>query len=394
MENRDLPAARQRHFGMDWLRIGAFGLLIFYHIGMYYVPWDWHVKAQPVLDWVEIPMLATNAWRLSLLFVVSGFASAAMLAKRPAVGAFLRNRSARLLVPLAFGIAFVIPVQPWIELQGKYGYAHGFLHFWGSDYFRFGALHGIILPTWQHLWFVAYLWVYTLALAALLALFRPHAGRAAQSLFDAVFGRPILLALLPIAWLLVLWLLLWPGARETHALVDDLPAHAHYFPAFLFGFALQGSGPAWRAIRSVWKPALLLGMLAYAGVALLELRQLEGGAFPAMLFTGLRAVNGWLVIVGLIGFADRMLDRDWPGRTMLNEAIFPFYIVHQTIIVVVGWWCLRAGIPNLASFPILLAATIAGCWLFYRVGREIPVLRLLIGLRGWRPPHAPPAGGG
>ena len=38
-----------RHYGMDWLRIGAFALLILYHIGMYFVPWDWHVKiAQPV----------------------------------------------------------------------------------------------------------------------------------------------------------------------------------------------------------------------------------------------------------------------------------------------------------------------------------------------------------
>ena len=61
-----------RHYGMDWLRIGAFGLLIFYHIGMYFVPWGWHVKIAAPIDWVQIPMMATNSWRLPLLFLVSG----------------------------------------------------------------------------------------------------------------------------------------------------------------------------------------------------------------------------------------------------------------------------------------------------------------------------------
>ena len=56
----------QRHYGMDWLRIGAFALLILYHIGMYFVPWDWHVKIARPIDWVQLPMLATNGWRLPL----------------------------------------------------------------------------------------------------------------------------------------------------------------------------------------------------------------------------------------------------------------------------------------------------------------------------------------
>ena len=64
-------AVSGRHYGMDWLRIGAFGLLILYHIGMFFVPWDWHVKARATPDWVTLPMHFTNAWRLQLLFLVS-----------------------------------------------------------------------------------------------------------------------------------------------------------------------------------------------------------------------------------------------------------------------------------------------------------------------------------
>jgi glucan biosynthesis protein C len=73
-----------RHYGMDWLRIGAFQILILYHVGMAFVPWDFSVKVTPPIDWAVIPMFLTNPWRLSLLFVVSGFASAACSTGAPA----------------------------------------------------------------------------------------------------------------------------------------------------------------------------------------------------------------------------------------------------------------------------------------------------------------------
>ena len=169
-----------RHYGMDWLRIGAFALLILYHIGMYFVPWGWHVKIAEPLDWVTIPMLATNGWRLALLFLVSGYASAALFAKLGGSGAFARSRSARLLIPLLFAVIVIIPPQPWIDLAGQHGYPHGFLHFWLHDYFGFQFIDGIALPTWQHLWFVVYLWVYTM-LAALVIAVVPASARARMS---------------------------------------------------------------------------------------------------------------------------------------------------------------------------------------------------------------------
>ena len=113
----------ERHYGMDWLRIGAFALLIFYHIGMVFVPWDFHIKTAQPMAWVEIPMLLTNPWRLTLLFVVSGYASRALLSKSAGIRGFLGNRSTRLLIPLVFGMAVVVPPQTWVQLVGQHGYA-------------------------------------------------------------------------------------------------------------------------------------------------------------------------------------------------------------------------------------------------------------------------------
>ena len=66
---------------------------------------------------------------------------------------------------------------------------------------------------------------------------------------------------------------------------------------------------------------------------------------------------------------------------MLTEAVFPFYLIHQTIIVLVMYALLPAGLPGWAEFALLLAATTIGCIAFYWIGRSIAPLRPLIGLR-------------
>ena len=372
----------ERHLGMDWLRIGAFALLILYHIGMYFVPWHWHVKIAQPIDWVAIPMLATNGWRLALLFLVSGYASAALSGKLGGAAAFARSRSTRLLIPLLFGMAFVIPPQPWIELVGQHGYAHGFPHFWLHDYFGFQFLDGIALPTWQHLWFVVYLWVYTM-LAALLLAVVPAAARAtiADGAARLLAGWGLLVVPM-LAWLAIS--AVFPDHDETHALFDDGPSHLHYLVAFAVGWLLRVRPALFGTVARCWKSAAVLAIMAFLPVTWAEWTWPGDTVAPDWVmvpFHVARQVQGWATIVALVGIADRYWNRDHPRRAMLAEAVFPFYIIHQTIIVVVGWYLLRADVAALPSFLILLAATVAGCWLFYAIGRSIGWLRPLIGLQ-------------
>src|SRR5690348_17222489 len=90
--------APERRVDLDWVRIGAFGLLILYHVGMFYVPWNWHIKSVHPITALEPLMLALNPWRLALLFLISGVATRFML-RKSAVGGLLRARSLRLLIP-------------------------------------------------------------------------------------------------------------------------------------------------------------------------------------------------------------------------------------------------------------------------------------------------------
>ncbi len=382
----------ERQYGLDWLRIGAFGLLIFYHIGMFFVPWDWHVKTAEPMDWVQVPMMATNAWRLALLFLVSGVASRFLLDKMAAPGSFAWQRSGRLLIPLLAGMILFVAPQPWAEMQAKYGYTHGFWHFWTHDYFSFRMVgDGVALPTYNHLWFVAYLRLYTMVLALVAALLPAGARAALQAGFDRLFSG-LRLLWLPILLLWMARVTLYPIFGDTHALIDDWYNHLVYGGLFLFGVGLAKSEAPWKAIVALWKPAVVFAVAGYLAIVVYELYYGDSDATePGLsLIRLLRAAHMWGAIVGLLALARLRLNHDAPARRYLTEAVFPYYIAHQTIIVVVGHALTPYRLNPGIEFAIILPATVVGCWLTYEVARRVPALGLLLGLT-WKRGEAKPA---
>ena len=379
----------ERLYGLDWLRIGAFALLILYHIGMFFVPWDWHIKAEPVLPWLESLMLATSPWRLSLLFLVSGVASAFLLDReRPA--RFAGSRTVRLLLPLIVAMALFVPPQPWVELSVKHGYTQPYWQFWTEDYFRFEKLSGLDLPTWNHLWFVAYLWVYSLLFAGAAASTGPAARTTIRRAGEWLLGSWRVLVL-PLVALALLRSLLFPIFPETHGLLDDWYNHAAYLLVFAIGVLLAHSSVI-RAAFIAWRvPAAVVGLVGYAGYAGLNILYPEGGPEPSeavyVAFRTFRAIEAWGAIVALVGFALGWKVGDSPARRYLTEAVFPYYIVHQTIIVLVAWWLRPLALGNGPIFAILLAATMVGCAIAYELARRSGPLRPLFGLRA-NPPKS------
>ena len=69
----------ERLFFLDWLRIIAFAAFVPYHVGMYYVTGDFHVKSPFSSKTLEPWMKLTEPWLMSLIFMISGAATALML---------------------------------------------------------------------------------------------------------------------------------------------------------------------------------------------------------------------------------------------------------------------------------------------------------------------------
>jgi hypothetical protein len=379
-----------RRVDLDWVRIGAFGLLILYHVGMFYVPWNWHIKSAQPVTMLEPLMLALNPWRLALLFLVSGVATRFML-RKAAVGTLLRSRSSRLLIPLIFGMLVIVPPQAWIQIVEALGYPDGFVDFYLKHYFAFGTQFCprpcIILPTWNHLWFVAYLWVYTMALGLIVLLLPGLVDRIERWLAPLLSG--VLLLIVPSLLFAVFRLTLLPHFPSTHALFGDWYNHALFAGVFLLGFLLAHAAPFWDAVERRRWIALISAVAFYA--LWLSLRPLRDGGMPIRLLSGIAyGFYQWLCIVAVLGFARRWLNRDSAARRYLTDAIFPYYIVHQTAIIVIAHSLRGSGISAGVEAAIIVGGTAATCVATYEIVRHLSWLRPLFGLKSEAPGSAMP----
>jgi len=376
-----------RLYFLDWVRIIAFFILIFYHVGMYYVTWDWHVKSPYASDTPEAYMMLSSPWRLGLLFFISGVASSFILA-RLQVGAFLKQRTGRLLVPLVFGMLVVVPIQPYCEVIEKLHYTGSFVDFmrlYVSGYHGFCDAKGCLdLPTWNHLWFVAYLWVYTLAYGLLVLL----AGRRMDT-WPGALARTLTgwkLVALPVALLLLARVALFPSFPQTHALVNDWYNHVLYFGLFLCGALLARQAPAWQAMDGLRWPALGLALLAWATMMVLfSLPSSWWEAPHGPLMTAFARLcyctAQWCPVIAACGFAHRHLNFDSPRRQYLTQAVFPVYILHQSLIVALAHFIKPAAMPAGREAIVLIVATLVLCFGGYEIIRRVPLLRSCFGLR-------------
>jgi surface polysaccharide O-acyltransferase-like enzyme len=383
-----------RRHDLDWVRIFAFGMLVLYHVGMYYVTWDWHVNSPHASRTLEPLMLLSSPWRLSLLFFVSGAATAYLFQRSrlqtdpSARVGFLGTRSWRLLLPLVFGMLVIVPPQSYYEVVEKLpgGYTDGYLAFWGRYLAADpGFCRGedcLALPTWNHLWFLAYLWCYTVALWALLRIAPGLVARASAAIGSALSGAGLLLW--PVLFFVLARVLLVGRFESTHALVDDWYNHVQYFGAFLLGFALVRTPTAWDQMAKLRWVALGLALASWAYIAW-YFSQYSDGEVPTDTLRMLQRVcwglKQWTMIVAILGFARRFAPGDSAAKRYLSEAVFPVYILHQTLIVVMARNAKPLDLPPWFEGPMLVVLTFALCFAAYELVRRIRVLRPLFGLK-------------
>jgi surface polysaccharide O-acyltransferase-like enzyme len=239
------------------------------------------------------------------------------------------------------------------------------------------------LPTWNHLWFVAYLWVYTLALAALVAVLGERFDAIARRLAALLTGWKAVL--LPGAVLIAIRVLLVTHFPQTHALKGDWFNHANYFTVFALGALLARVPAFWARLEAVRWPCL---GVAFAGWAVyVVVWALPDGAKTDEQLGMLRpvisadiALFAWCAICAAIGFAHRHLQRDNAARRYLTEAVFPVYIAHQTLIVVLAHSLKPLKLaPGLEAVMLIVMTTCASFAVFELV-RRVPLLRPLFGL--------------
>ena len=368
----------QRLFFLDWLRVLAFAALVIYHVGMYYVLWDFHVKSPFATAALHPWMKLTEPWRMSLIFMISGATTAHML-YRGVSWALLRRRSRFLLLPLLCGVVFVVPPQPFYEVIQKFAYRGSFLDFLSL---YFGRYYGfcfsgqcLALPTWNHLWFLPYLWFYTALLCLFIAMLPSFLIRWAAILQRALTG--LLLFGVPIVFLFLVRLALFQRFPSSHALIGDWFNHIVYFTMFLTGAAFAAASQMWARLEQTRWMAFIIAITFWAWLVWVR----PGGIVEHAVV----ATFQWGAISACFGFARHHLNFDHSLRPLLTEAVFPVYILHQTMLIATSQVLLPLHLHPGAEAPLLISLTLLLSFCGYLLLRRIAVLRPWFGMRAALP---------
>ena len=380
---KDAAPISSRRYDLDWLRVIAFGLLIFYHVGMFYVSWGWHVKsvyAGPAPEWL---MIIVNPWRLALLFFISGVAIRFATDKAPSRSGFLRSRLYRLGLPILGGIVIYVAPQSYFELRQSGMIEPGFAAFWGN-YLKLEQLFPMITPTYNHLWYVVYLLVYIILITPFLTMMRRWAEGSGEAVLTRLIGGPVRLLVVVAVPFVLYSFTLAPHFPETHALVDDWANHANRFTIFLLGYFLAKHAAFWRVVDRAL-PLAIATVLIVGGVRL-YLRTFHWDYYSA-LFDGISlmpialVLYAWSFIVMLLGIGQRYLNRSSELLSYLTNAVFCYYILHQTLTVIAGYYLTQLRLGAWLEFFLVTMATFLGCALGYEIIRRIPFLRPWFGIK-------------
>jgi glucan biosynthesis protein C len=337
-----------RRYDLDWLRIAAVFMLIPYHSSRLFDIWEaFYVKnAQTSIAMTGIRAFL-DPWGMPLLFVIAGAASWLALRRRSAAQ-YIRERTLRLLIPLFFGLAVIVPPQAYIAWLGQ-GHVGSYWQF----YRQYWVIHTEDLTgftgmfTLAHLWFILFLLVFSLVALPLFLYLKGPSGSRAVGWLAGVCQRPGAIFLLTIP----LWL------TEALPSLDGVNPFA-YILLFIAGFVLFADSRFQVALDRSWRWALGLGTITLGGVVVIRFSgiQFVEYSWQSTLFDLLRYLTTWAWVIGLLGFGHRYLDR--PNRILpyLSEIIYSVYVLHQSVIVLIGFYVVRW---NIGIFPKFLVVAVA-----------------------------------
>ena len=370
-----------RRNDLDWLRVLATLAVLFFHCGRFLDDEGWHVKNRETSVGISVLVQFIVIWLMPVFFVVSG-QSVHYLLRGATNARFLVTRVTRLLVPFVFGVLVLIPPQVWAERASHGQWPGSFLAFLPRYFDGWYGFGGNFAWMGLHLWYLEALFLFSLLCLPLYVWFRngPGGQRALHGLGDFL-ARPgaVYLLALP-AYVLVN--VLDPDSWGTSVLGGW--SIFIYLCFFVSGFLIYSNGRLQASIKRWRWVSLAVGLLMQPSVDILW-DALGDPPFATPGFaiaTAPYCLGAWCMLLAILGFGMQHLTRSTPFLKYANEAVLPFYILHQTVILCLGYLAVQRAIPDLPRFlVILLGSLLIVMGLYEFLIRRNDLLRVLFGMK-------------
>lgn len=367
---------RQRRYDIDWIRVIVFDILILYHVCMFFVEWDWHIKNNELVSWIEYPMKFINQWRIPILFVVSGMGTRFALSYKSGKQ-YIKERFSRLFIPLLFGILIIVPPQVYLERLAEGETYKSFFNFYPQF---FNGIYPTGNLSWHHLWFLPYLLTMSILATPIFIWLRKEDNSIVETIGNVVKKQPFFLYF-PVIFLSIAEYSL-QSYPITHAFVGDWYCWGMYSLLFVLGFILICLKDIfWENVEKLRLATLFIGCLSY----LILIFYAEGKQFNESIYWWIpfvKVVNMWSWILTIFAWSAKYLNRHSELVLYRNKAVYPFYILHQTIIVICGYFLMELPIHYSIKMLIMALVTFFSCWVIYKFAiLKTPFLQPLFGVK-------------
>jgi peptidoglycan/LPS O-acetylase OafA/YrhL len=369
------PIKPQRRYDIDWMRVLAVLLLFPFHTARIFdTHSNWYIKNESLSEALTYFIFYLHPWHMALLFLLAGASTWYALGYRSS-GQYVKERFIRLLIPLIFGLLIIVPPQSYFGLLNHTGFSGSFLA-WYSNFFSINPadMDGYFMGGFAlgHLWFILFLFLFSLlALPVFLFLRRHDFGKRLVGWVAAFCSYPgmILLLALPL--------------YAMYRLIDFYPSPLYFITVYIYGFILVADSRFEAAIDRHKAVALVLGPALWLFVAYFQVY----GGFPRGIPSSVIDiyVNGfaaWFFLIAILGYSRQFLNFANKFLKYNAKSSYTVYILHQTIIVIVGYYVVQWTLGIAIKYTMILAIATGATFILYDlVVKRTNITRFLFGMR-------------
>ncbi|MBW2635006.1 MAG: acyltransferase, partial [Deltaproteobacteria bacterium] len=377
-----------RSYDLDWLRVLAILIVFLYHSTRFFNLSDWHVKNIDTFVWVEMWIVFANLWMMPLFFIISGASLFYAIRKASGWSKFYVDKFLRLMIPVLFASVTHSVLQVYLERLSHGQFSGSFFSF-VPGYFN-GVYAGIGMPGnfafhGMHLWYLLFLFVYSL-ICYRLFIWLKGGGRVLLNRITSLFTTPGLMYVGFMIPLLMMKLLIPSAVLDVG---NGGWGFLYYIWFLISGFIIVSSDPLQRHIMSQRWVSLLLGV-GLSSVYLYQLFSLSRVDFPAGISDWINSLlfflSAWSLIFAILGFGMKFLAFDRPLLRSANEGVLPFYILHQTVLLCIGYFVMAWEVHAILKWAIVFTSSFIVIIMLHMVFiRRIELFRFLFGMKTTRP---------
>ncbi len=353
-----------RRYELDWLRVLTILVVFLYHSTRFFNIGDWHVKNLNTYTWLEIWNVFATRWMMPLFFIISGASLFFVIEKAKGWRTFYVDKFLRLMIPVIVASVTHAAFQVYLErlTHGQFsGSFFSFLPQYFTGVYMDTGMSGNFAFHGMHLWYLFFLFLYSLSCYHLFVWLKGQ-GQNVLNRITELFAIPGLMYFSFPLPLLIIKLVIPQNVLQAGS---GGWSFLYYIWFLISGFMIVSNERLQRNIKNHRWISFCLAIVLLA-VYLYQLfnplRIIFSGWINEWVYTLLSFFSSWCWLFAILGFGMRYLSFDRPWLNDVNEGVMPFYILHQTVLLVFGYYIvaweihdtLKWGLIFILSFIVII----------------------------------------